>query len=60
MRKDRVKTGLNGEGNVVILDFIARACSVDIVEHDKKDDTINRWNAAAFGYIHYPKLEIVE
>ncbi len=50
----------DGEGNVVILDFIARAFSVDIVEHDKKDDTINRWNAAAFGYIHYPELEIVE
>ena len=38
----------DGEGNVVILDFIARAFSVDIVEH------------AAFGYIHYPELEIVE
>ena len=50
----------DGEGNVVILDIIARACSVDIVENGQKDDKINRWNATAFGYIHYPELEILE
>lgn len=50
----------DGEGNVVILDYIARACSIDIVELEIKNDKINRWNASAFGYVHYPELEIIE
>ena len=50
----------DGEGNNLALDFIARACSVDITEHDGKDDSLNKWNVAAFGYIHYPELKKVE
>ena len=50
----------DGEGNVVVLDFIARACSIDITEQDYRNDKINRWNAVAFGYIHYPELEVIE
>ena len=50
----------DGEGNNVILDYIARACSVDIVEHDVQDDKINRWNTSAFGYIHYPETEVIK
>lgn len=50
----------DGEGNFLALDFIARACSIDIVESKEAFDKVNRWNAVAFGYIHYPELEVIE
>lgn len=50
----------DGQGNNVVLDFVQRACSIDVHEFDVKDDTLNKWNVTSFGYIHYPELEILE
>ncbi len=49
---------VDGEGNHTVLDSLPRACSIEIVEDHVENDTLNRWNVTAFGYIHYPPLII--
>ena len=50
----------DGEGNNLVQDAIARGCTINIIEDDIQGDTLNKWNNAAFGYIHYPELEVVK
>ena len=50
----------DGNGNNLVLDSVARGCSIDVIEETIKNDTLNNWNTETFGYIHYPELEILE